>query len=256
MSSHRRPMRGGRPFDMYDDTRMPNRPEPDEQHFARDVGRRYPVMDPRLAEPRDMFQSPVGFPVDPELPFDSLFGMDPFFQDFRARTRNMMRGMDEMFASFGTAMANGGDTRGHYSFQSTSRVAGPDGVREESVYTVPGPDGMPSTRRVIRSPDGAEHVTVTRDGLPPEFQGDFGRMDMFPPFGPPRLTQGYYPRGLPHNDYDPPRIEELSDEDANGDANGDMRAAAGGAVGHAGATAQSGHRRMWDRDYWNSRWRR
>lgn len=252
MSSHRRPMRGGRPFDMYDDTRMPNRPEPDEQHFARDVGRRYPVMDPRLAEPRDMFQSPVGFPVDPELPFDSLFGMDPFFQDFRARTRNMMRGMDEMFASFDTAVASGGDTRGHYSFQSTSRVAGPDGVREESVFTVPGPDGMPSTKRVVRSPDGAEHVTVTRDGLPPEFEGGFGRMDMFRPFGPPRLTEGYYPRGAPNPEYDPPRIEELSDEDANGD----IRAAGDSAIAHAGATAQSGHRRMWDRDYWNTRWRR
>jgi hypothetical protein len=248
-------MRRERLYDVYDDTRIPGQPiqqqQVDERTWPMERSRVERQVDRRYAEPPAAYGDLGVFPGESGHPFDSFFGPDPFFEDMRMQTRNLMRGMDNMFASFDTAARNGGgQMQGSYSFQSSSSVFGPDGVREESVHTFPGPDGRPSTKRVIRNPDGSEHVTVLRDELPPEFQHGFGHPGMTPTFGVPRVTQGYNPRTPPQPEYDPPRIEELPDgEDYGSDRPGSASGVRTDAAQHRD------NRRMWDREFWNPRGR-
>lgn len=229
--------RSDRGYDVFDDTRDPGASAADQSMASRTNAGDGAYYGQGSQAPSQYF--PRGYDQG------SMIQQDPFgggiMSQFDSMRNDMFAGMDSMFARqndfFQSSMrdmfdgfmggslmeqhANGrlfdnmqgrapGGVTSSYEYRSTSRVMGPDGtVREESVFSKTGPDGVPSTQRVWRDADGTERVTVTRGDRQINGAGTAG-LDGFwnDPF-----YRGTSPHAVAGNpEYDPPQIEELPDD--------------------------------------------
>lgn len=180
------PPSGRRSYDVYDDRRASSSAENDCAECGPDVRADDTVDATAAASPSGDGQPLRDIEDVEKRVFDELHGMQRDVETHLGMLSGSVAGrgasiFDAVLGAVSEAASSVRDAQGTFSQEfkstSTSRVVGPDGkVQEKTVTTMTGPDGIATTKSIVRNPDGEETVTVTRgdasDDIVPPFGGD------------------------------------------------------------------------------------